>query len=203
MAVADIKTFLIYDITIHTGIHSRIVSSVGCVVSQALGECDRELAGGIDVTENYVSQCIAGLGTDIPSLNNGRHLVEPRHRIGVSGEVNHNGVGVGGYESFDHCVLVIGKREVGAVGTFSVLMVGFIETANEDHHVSFFRSFDSVGDQLVGASRIVQILAGGHTVVFAGHVTDISALISYVHAATGSVSHDSFERKGLSLNLQR
>ncbi len=80
---------------------------VGSDIFKTHRKRERKLARGIDTSGKHVGKRIAGLRTQIPGLDYGRNLVDPRHGHGVAADTHHYQILISLGKSLDHCVLAV------------------------------------------------------------------------------------------------
>ena len=102
----------------------------------------------------------------------------------------------------DKLVLAVWQVEAFAVSVLAVLMIALVQTTEEQHHIGIAGHTQSLVAKLLGRTRVVEVLTGHHTVVFAGGITYIAAGINYFSLVAHAL-FESVERSDLITGLQR
>ena len=108
---------------------------VRAVVGEAFGEGERQLAAGVYLAAEHVGHTCATHRSEIPRLDNGGHAVEPRHCIGVAGDIGYHHIGIDVDKSVDKAVLSERQVVVLAVGSLAVLKTVFVKASDVDDEV--------------------------------------------------------------------
>ena len=165
------------------------------------GDGERQTAGRIHVAGEDIGQGVAGLGAQVPVLENGGDLLDPRHRDSIAGDVDDNQPLRHRSEGLDHVVLAVREAVLDAVQSFRILMVGLVQTADKNHVISTFRRLNSICDKLFRTAGLPQVLTGGNTVVLTAGIPHIAALPDDL--GLGPTGLDAVQRRDLQFRFQR
>lgn len=83
------------------------------------GERDGELGGGVEGSEQDVSEGVARLLSGEESKDDSLHLARPGHEDGTRAVEDHDGVGLNRSDGFDEVVLGVGEGQVSSVRTLA------------------------------------------------------------------------------------
>ena len=101
-----------------------------------------------DLSCQHIREGVSGLASDVPVLHDGGNFIHPRHCDGISGDVHHDKVRIGGGKGGYHLILSVRETVLETVGSLSVLMVTLVEAAYEYHHVGRLGRGNGVGKKL-------------------------------------------------------
>ena len=124
---------------------------------------------------------ITCLGTQEPTLNNGRHLIDPRHGHGITADVHIDKTWVYSHKCLDEFVLTVWQLVLVTVVPFTILIVTLVQTADEDHHISLLGFFKSLRLQFCRRACLVKRTSNGNTIETLNRVTDIAAGVIEPH----------------------
>ena len=145
---------------------------------------------------------MSGLRADEPGLQDCRYLVDPRHSDRISGNIDHDKVGIGLRKSLYNLVLTIRKTETVSVGVFTVLVCAFVQASDEYHVIGILRLCHCIGYELFCRPAFTKILTGSHAVVFSGDIAYIASLIDHLDIPACALP-DSVQRRDFPLDLER
>ena len=147
-AVADVDALFIVDV-FPAGVGAECVCRG---VFDSYRESERQFSARIDLAEDYIGDGIAGLGTAEPALGDRPYLSYPWHGNRISADETYCEIGVCCGKCFDDCILVVWEAVCDSVGTFAVLMVVLVETAEEEDNVCVCGSSGSICYKLLSST---------------------------------------------------
>ena len=147
---------------------------------------EREFSRRIDIAHQYRSQCVTGFTTAIPTFDDGRDLVYPRHCHTVSRNQYDYRAGIGLRQSLDNSVLTIRKPIRCAISTFTILAAILIQTADKNDIIGRLRFIYSFIEQFIGRPRFSKIDFGNHPIIRSIDITDISTSIHHLSSISDS-----------------
>ena len=103
-AVTDVETLGVDGVPVDAGV---LLGSLGRQVGLRLRERLRELAGGVDVSEEDRGDRVPVLDSRVPGLDDPRHLVDPRHQHRPASVEHDDGLRVRLRDRRDQLILVI------------------------------------------------------------------------------------------------
>ena len=196
------NTFIIFDVDdVLAPLAGIFTQAVGRAILQLHGEGKRKLATGIHIPHKDSGESTASFGTQIPVLNDSRHLVHPRHGNGVAGDVDDNQILVRLGQCGDNGILTVGQAQTLTVGVLAVLAVALVQAADEDDIIGIPGLFHGFSYQLFGSTVILQILSGHHPVVFTACIAHVATGIDHLGLA-GHTLLDAVQRREFALYLQ-
>ena len=138
-----------------------------------------------------------------PRLHESGHLLEPRHSVGVTAEDNDRQIAVGFSQGANEFVLTVRQVVLQPVVTLRVLVVGFVQSADEQYDIRLFGSSHGFGCEFGRCAAVAKVLTGSHTVVLAANVAHVAAYITNLGTRLCGALAYALQRRNLVLRLER
>lgn len=114
----------------------RDVAEVVCrVVVETPGNGEGQFSAGVHFARDYTCHRGSNHSAEIPALQHGGDLVEPRHGVGITRNVGYYDVAIGGGKLLNEPVLAERQIILVAVSRFAVLKCVFVQSAYINDYV--------------------------------------------------------------------
>ena len=146
---------------------------------------------------------MTGFRTVEPRLHESGHLLEPRHSVGVTAEDNDRQIAVRFSQGANEFVLTVRQVVLQPVVTLRVLVVGFVQSADEQYDIRLFGSSHGFGCEFGRRTAVAKVLTGSHTVVLAANVAHVAAYVTYLGTRLCGALAYALQGRNLVLRLER
>ena len=126
---------------------------------------------------------MSALGAAVPALDDGVHLVGPRHGARAAGDIHYHHRLTRCCKRLNQSILAVGQDNIFAVRAFVVLVFALVETADEKDAGSILGRCHRRGRKLLSATAVGKILASDNLVVNGCGVAYVAALPDHIGLA--------------------